>query len=249
MISKITPIFILGAAHSGTTILYRMLAMHPDVTWFSQFSQRGGNIPGRFRIPFHNQLDWFLRFLLPHDWQKGEGSLRRLFVPRPGEANRIWGYIVPEDRAVPSQESIGRMRQIFELECKFWRKSYIITKLPRLYKHIPLLQTAYPQAKFIHILRDGRAVALSDKHKFMRHGESEMEGLHAAARYWLNVVTEVNKRKRGVDLLELRYEDFCADVHGFIREILLFIGLESAKFPVSKCPATLKVTNPKTGSS
>jgi len=30
--NHIVPIVILGAGHSGTTILYNMLAMHPELT-------------------------------------------------------------------------------------------------------------------------------------------------------------------------------------------------------------------------
>jgi hypothetical protein len=56
MKDEIVPIFILGAGHSGTTILYKMLSMHPDVAWFSQFSQRDGNVRGRFSIPCPNRM-------------------------------------------------------------------------------------------------------------------------------------------------------------------------------------------------
>ena len=49
-----SPTFILGAAHSGTTILYRMLALHPEVLWFSQFSLRSGEIAGRWSLPFND---------------------------------------------------------------------------------------------------------------------------------------------------------------------------------------------------
>ena len=35
----IVPIFILGAAHSGTTIMYNMIGYHPDATWFSRYNR------------------------------------------------------------------------------------------------------------------------------------------------------------------------------------------------------------------
>jgi len=53
--NNITPIIILGAGHSGTTILYNMLAMHPELTLFSIFSRRGKIKYCGFRNPITNK--------------------------------------------------------------------------------------------------------------------------------------------------------------------------------------------------
>ena len=75
-------IFVMGAQHSGTTILYKMIALHPDVTWFSQFSKRDGSIPGRFRFPGYRLLDHILRRRFRHSWLKEEGpSLQSFWFP------------------------------------------------------------------------------------------------------------------------------------------------------------------------
>ena len=58
-----SPVFVFGVDHSGTTILYRMLAYHPDLTWFSQFSLRRGEIPGRRRRPIADGSILMLRVL------------------------------------------------------------------------------------------------------------------------------------------------------------------------------------------
>jgi hypothetical protein len=68
-----SPVFVFGAAHSGTTILYRMLAYHPGLTWLSQFSLRAGEIPGRRRAPGANRVDLVLRSV-PHRWRKGRAE-------------------------------------------------------------------------------------------------------------------------------------------------------------------------------
>jgi len=243
MADNIIPIFIFGAAHSGTTIFHKMLAMHPDVVWLSQFSQRGGKIPGRRRIPCHQQLDRILRYFFTHDWRKKEWWLRHLLVPHPGEANRTWEYMIPENNPISPDESIKRMRLIIDEECRLWRRGFVITKLPRLYRHILTLETAYPGAKFVHVIRDGRAVALSNRGKFMRNHESAVEGLRASARYWVEVMNEVDLQKRKVDIFEVKYEEFCKDVHGDIRKFLIHVGLEGRKFPFHKCPEKLELTN------
>ena len=51
----------------------------------------------------------------------------------------------------------------------------------------------FPDAKFIHIVRDGRAVAASLRHKFMRSGESTEEGVHRAAARWIDSIDEVER--------------------------------------------------------
>jgi hypothetical protein len=32
--SECRPVYVLGVAHSGTSILHKTLAQHPDATWF-----------------------------------------------------------------------------------------------------------------------------------------------------------------------------------------------------------------------
>lgn len=259
---KIIPIFVLGTEHSGTSILYKMLGMHPDLAWFSQFSRRGGDVPNRFRIPFYKYFNLTLRSLFLHNWHKKGGKIR--IIPYPSEAHQIWTYIIPQNKDISPEESINlvrdyrggeerqgeqisngvkRIRRILAAECEDWHRSFIICKLLWLSEYMPLLRTAYPEAKFLHIVRDGRAVALSIRHKFMNDGQSAIEGLKAAAQYWVEKVGKINKEK--AEILEVRYEDFCGDVHGHIRKALNFIGLDVLKFPFSRCPKTLTSANPK----
>lgn len=170
------PIFVMGAPHSGTTILYRMLAMHPDVTWFSQLSCRAGSIPGRRRIPMVSLIEPVLR-RRPHWWMKAQTRWSEYYLPLPSGAMGIFEYLLPERATISNDESAARMRRIFDAECRRWRKGTIVLKHPRLCQKVPEIRYAYPTAPFIHIIRDGRAVALSIRWKFMRRGESSIQGL------------------------------------------------------------------------
>ncbi len=50
---------------------------------------------------------------------------------------------------------------------------------------------------------------------------------------------ESARRTPGIDLLEVRYEDFCDDVHGVIRNVLSRGRLDPERFPFRRCPRTL----------
>jgi hypothetical protein len=243
---SVKPIFILGVAHSGTTILYNMLAFHPDLAWFSQYSQRDGTAPERFYLPFEAVFNRVLRRLFKHSWQKGKGFWT-LAIPFPSEADRIWNYILPESRQGVGEEEIKRrMKTIIHQELSRWHRNAIIFKLPRLSTELTLLREVFPQALFIHIIRDGRAVALSLRHKFQRRERDELKALRLSAERWKDVVVKIRQEKGNTaHFLEINYESFCNDVYGHVVQCLDLAGLEKSKMPWQRFPARLTPTNDK----
>lgn len=233
---------VVGAAHSGTTILYRMLSMHPALTWFSQYSARDGTIPGRFRLPFSDYSDRALRLLLPHSWEKVPASTLPI-IPRPGEAHKIWDYIVPRGNEAKIGEARKRAEQVFVHHSRRHGLNHILCKQPRLTLRIGELNAIFPRAKFIHIVRDGRAVAISCRDKFESVGDSVRDRVLAAGRYWEELVETVRNVRDQVKLIEIRYEDYCQAPRETISELLSFVGLSSRSFPFRKIPDELTVTN------
>jgi hypothetical protein len=121
-----------------------------------------------------------------------------------------------------------------------------VTGWPR----VGFLAAVFPDARFIHVLRDGRAVAssflkvdwwrgwrgpsnwrwgdLSSEHReeWNRHGRS-FAALAAIQWKILMDAMEVAKRNLSADrILEIRYEDVCADPVRLFREAADFSGLE-----------------------
>lgn len=237
-----SPVFVFGADHSGTTILYRMLAYHRDLTWLSQFSLRGGEIPGRSRRPANDWLDGPLR-VLPHPWRKESTRLRRLFVPHPGEEGAIWDHLLEGDRA-----GVERVQAHLTAFSARHGGRRVLAKRPAFYRHLDLLRAAFPGARFVHIVRDGRPVALSVRAKEVgvarREGGSpdQDDALRAAARFWLEVLGRADQLS-AEERIEVRYEDLCADVHGTIRSILRRLVLDVDSFPFRRCPSTLSSRN------
>jgi hypothetical protein len=230
-------VYVYGAKHSGTTILYKMLALHPDVTWFSQYSLRDGSIPGRRRLPMTHRLDRVLRARRRHDWHKEEQGLSRL-VPRPGEAATISKYV----RSAPTRaEAAERLRRAVSTECERWDKDVLLAKPLHFRHHLEVIPEAHPDARLLHITRDGRAVAASCMDDFMDESETAADAATAAAADWVDTVEEVD-RIRDISL-DVRYEELCADVHGELKRALEFAGLDLSSFPFDELPLELKATN------
>lgn len=256
-----SPVFVVGVAHSGTTILHRMLAYHPEFAWFSQFSLRSAEIPGRFRVPGASRLDRVLRSI-PHRWQKEKAGLRRLVVPRPGEAWTIWAHLLEdggefasvEELAQPARSSanrklgddtiaVERVRSCLSAFSERFGGRPVLAKVPHsdFYRFLAPLLAACPDARFVHIVRDGRPVAFSLRPKFERRLDRH-DALLAGAKHWVDSLEQVHATP-GIGLLEVRYEDLCEDVHGVIRTVLRHAGLDAEPFPFHRCPPRLSQTN------
>lgn len=236
--SEIRPTYVYGAAHSGTTILYKLLALHPEFAWFSQYSHRGRAVPGRRPIPMAHIADRALRSVRTHDWHKDNSGLTRRVVPRPGEAHGILLYVIA---APTTDDAASRMRWLVDDECRRWGRTAFLAKPLPMIGHLDILEAAHRHARMVHIVRDGRAVAASLKHKFMRSGESSREGVEKAASRWLEVLNEVERLR--LPVLTLRYEDLCADVHGSLRRALQHAGADAEAFPFARIPRQLDATN------
>ena len=68
------------------------------------------------------------------------------------------------------------------------------------------------------------------------------DALEAAARFWTGVLERAEKLSP-TELIEVRYEDLCADVHATLRVILRRAGLDADSFPFRRCPSQLTSRN------
>lgn len=236
-------IFVIGTAHTGTTILYKMLAYHPELAWFCQYSQRQKpTIPGRFLLPGSVLIKRSLHKVLGHDWQKGRDSK---IVPCPSEANSLWDYLWGIDDL---DERKRKIKEILDDESASWGRKPILVKNPNIGMDVELIADALGgDGRFIHITRNGRALVQSILPKF----ETEHSGgkaLDATIDYWLDFygkVTAFGEKTGWQNIMEIRYEDLVKDVHGSLKRIMNFCRLDEAAFPYKKIPGNLKSTNHK----
>ena len=153
--SLIKPILIVGAPGSGTTLLYQTLCSHRDLAYIT------GNmlLAGIYR---HGRL--------LGDRRKALFILRNLIYRDPAstlphEADIFWmarfGYYNYMTENDYSEEMAAYFRKkVLQVQNLWGRPRFVNKNLQNSFR-VRLLNSIFPDAKFIHIIRDGRAVAFS----------------------------------------------------------------------------------------
>jgi len=90
-------------------------------------------------------------------------------------------------------------------------------------EHVDLLKKIYPNAKFLHIIRDGRGVAAS--YKNVSWGPKAMQDI---ANHWLKKLAYgfAYEARYPKDILSVRYEDLLLDTEVTVKKITDFAGIE-----------------------
>ena len=199
------PFFIIGAGRSGTTLLRLILAGHsrlhiPPETWFLQPLVRA--LPLRGALAAEEQ-ERAIAIMVRHErWPDlgvGEGELRReaARLPQPGLADVISTmYRLLRERS-------GKLR--------------IGDKTPHYFAIVPELLTLYPSAKFVHLVRDGRDVAIS-------WVDAGWERYYEPGFEWPRAIATL--RRYPDNMLVVHYEDLVRSAEATVRRICMFLGEE-----------------------
>src|SRR5918995_3227120 len=154
--SPIKPILIVGAPGSGTTLLYQTLCSHRDLAYITHNMLRAGIWRhGRF-VGDHRKALFMLQNLIHRD----PDSIL------PTEADIFWAvyfrdyynYLTENDY---TEEMAGYFRKKVLQVQNLWSRPRFVNKNLQNSFRVRLLNSIFPDAKFIHIIRDGRAVAFS----------------------------------------------------------------------------------------
>ena len=105
-------------------------------------------------------------------------------------------------------------------------------KTPLYMQHLGLLERLFPDARFVHLIRDGRDAALSFLSvppALMTEGWGHPQDAAGFACQWATEVAsarELGARVGGERYREVRYEALVADPGGELRAVCAFVGLE-----------------------
>ena len=251
------PVFLVGAPRSGTTLIFEVLASHPDLGWLTTWHNR---IPSLTFLSAAARLcslgpAFRKRVRRSDQWKTPLDYVRQ----GPSEAYGIWGqylgntfesdYLL-ENRASDKQKNglIDEFAKVLAYQGK--PRLAVKTTGP---SRMRFLQDIFPEARFVHIIRDGRAVVNSlmkvdfwvDTHRLespaWSHGmpdsyieewkRLEESPLALAALQWRNIVETARRECLSlpdIPYLEIRYEDFMANPGATIVRILDFAELEAS---------------------
>ncbi len=196
-------VFFFGANGSGTTLHRAIFDSHPDLA-----------IPGESRFvarlavryqPNQFEPDRFVRDLEKDDRFANWGLDRAEIESALGDP--------------PTGDYPEAVRRLYALYARKHDKGRYGDKTQSNIHHLPLLAELFPEARFVHAIRDGRDVALA---------HTDGTKIEQVAMSWKRRVAE--GREAGADLgpdryFESRFEELIEDTEGAVRRICGFIDL------------------------
>jgi hypothetical protein len=205
------PIVVLGVSRSGTTLLKEILDRHSQVA-----------------IPTES-------YFIPQLWDR--------YGPRPdreailGDLDRLarvreWGVSADDVRGRVSAEPAFAevVDAVYRAYADGRGKPRYGDKTPSYMQNLDLLDRVWPDARFVHIVRDGRDAALSfvAMRRRPRFNWARPRGLGDFACQWdheVRAARQFGSNAADGRYLELRYEDLVAEPEPRMRAVCDFLGL------------------------
>jgi hypothetical protein len=223
-----SPFFLVGAQRSGTTMLRLMLNRHAAfaVPFESEF------IPG-----FHARLSDYGDLRRPEDRRRMLDAIADTpFVQK--------GRLVPDKEAVLRRTGEGGYAELVDAVFSEYAvrqgKRRWGDKTPGYVTRLDLLWQLFPGCRIVHLVRDGRDVALS-----LRRVDWGSTHVPRVAEDWRWKTTLAHKMGRmlGDHYLEVRYEDLVSAPEIELRRICRFLG-ESYDPMMLRYPETARAEIP-----
>jgi hypothetical protein len=198
--------FVCGVTRSGTTLVRLMLDAHPDLA-----------IPG--------ETHWLTKLIKAAERGKQSADdYADLIIDhkRWGDFHLDGDELRERIRQVDPPNAADVTRAFYLLYAEREGKTRYGDKTPGYVQEMPRIQRVLPEARFVHIIRDGRDVSLS--HLRMNWGP---ETYAESARLWRNRIRKARKQAPKIDhYMEIRFEDLVADTEGVLRRVCDFIELD-----------------------
>jgi hypothetical protein len=198
--------FIVGMNRSGTTLLRMMLDAHPQLT-----------------IPPETHFVPDLIKACREDGATPEDALAAM------KSAREWGDFGFSDeemlarlRALPKLRPGAAVRTFYAAYMEQQGKPRWGEKTPTYVQRMKLIQRALPEARFVHVIRDGRDVALSVLDRTVRDVTAA-----DIARRWRKKISKAREDSPQLrHYIEIRYEDLILDTEPILRRVCDFIELD-----------------------
>jgi hypothetical protein len=189
--------FVVGVGRSGTTLLRLMLDAHPELA----IGPETQFVPDLIHL--RNPVEAII-------------------------GSRTWGDfgLDPAEfaRRAADHDLSGVLRAFYGLYAEVQGKSRWGEKTPGYVRNMDSIAPVLPEAHFIHLIRDGRDVALSRRARGMGAGKP----MAATAELWRKRIESARRQAKGLNgrYMELRYEDLVADPEPSLQRVCELIQLE-----------------------
>lgn len=197
--------FVVGVNRSGTTLLRMMLDAHPGLTIppethfapeLIEVASAGSATPEGLLATITSQREW-------GDFGLSEAELMERF-----------GALEPLSAG-------GALRAFYEAYAERVGKPRWGDKTPIYVKSMRAIARALPEARFVHVIRDGRDVALS-----IRDRATKEHPIDRIAERWVRRITRAREQAEHLDhYREIRYEALILDTDPTLREVCDFLEL------------------------
>lgn len=209
-----SPFFIFGCPRSGTSLLSTMLGTHP-----------------RLAIPYESHLYDSIYPIVQRYSDPCRQSVRTRLVSEilRSEHIRRWTPLpsLPETlEAIHRDDFHGIVEGVMRAWAQSQGKARWGEKTPQHTLCWRTISAGFPGLQVIHLIRDGRDVALSYKTAFFgpKH-------VYSLARRWLEYLSAAEEARASLGdqaFLQVRYEDLVSDPEQELRRICSFLGEEFA---------------------
>ena len=233
------PIFIGGDGRSGTTLLSVVLNSHPKLSVGPELHFSGPKNLGEYTLNCAQLLQ------RGSDKVFGKGLKENLEL-KPGvqfvkrchrmgiEFQELVQILQEKEFANDKMESFSDRCRLINQLGEFVRKKNKADrwgiKIMREIKNCKSYATIWPNAQFIHIIRDGRDVAAS---QLIDHGTWGYSDIELAAKNWVKLLSDTRKAARDLNYFEIKYEDLVENQAHTISNICDFIGCDKSEAMLS----------------
>lgn len=214
MKNKSTPFFIIGCQRSGTTLLRLILNAHSNIaipeegTFWMPLLRRYKNDPYK-NIP-NKDLKNILNYIVKNNQFK-------LWCIDPSP-------LIEKILNLRNCSLKNLMEMFYVYYASTQNKGIWGDKTPSFFRMIPVLHKLFPEARFIHIVRDGRDLYLSWKKM-----HSLMKFISLSAIEWKYKVNEIRKNLSKIPFeksMELKYEDLVREPQNVLKKICDFLRID-----------------------
>jgi hypothetical protein len=213
--------FFVGCPRSGTTLIQRLGNAHP-------------------LLAVVNEQEWIAKWWKRRVGVAPDGTVTPELVERVLSHKRFPRLGLEPERVARLVRDSGPkhytsfVTELFDLHGQVEGKPLVGEKSPSYVKHLATMHELFPHARFVHLIRDGRDVALSaltwkkSERVLGRYPTWQDDPVTTAAIWWdwhVRLGREVGARL-GPDLYyELRYELLVDDPEDECRKLCAFLGV------------------------